>query len=207
MTSTAPALPAPGFDDPARDAQRAFRAVLDALARPATGVPLAGPARPPTALGPGLAALALTLLDTDCTVWLGGALADDAATTTWLDFHTGARRTADPAAAGFLITPPAALPPLEALEQGTDEAPHLSATVILDVRGCAGPDRFTASGPGVNGTAELPAPWATDGFASDWARNAARFPRGVDLLLADAAEVTGLPRSTRLSPLAPGQED
>lgn len=207
MTKTAPALPAPGFDDPPRDAQRAFRAVLDALARPGIAVPLTGPGRPPAALGPGLAAVALTLLDTDCTVWLGGPLAVDAETIAWLDFHTGARRVADPAEAGFLITGPAALPPLDTLELGTDEAPHLSATVILDVREGSGPDRYTASGPGVNGTVELAAPWAPPGFAAAWARNTAQFPRGADLLLTGAAEVTGLPRTTRLAPAGPGQED
>ena len=72
--TTASAFPAPGFADPTRDAQRAFRAVLDALAHPARSFPLAGPADPPAALGPGLAAVALTLLDEDCAVWLGGAL-------------------------------------------------------------------------------------------------------------------------------------
>ena len=74
---TAPALPAPGFTDPTRDAQRAFRAVLDALAHPTCPYPVAGPAEPPAALGRGLAAVALTLLDEDCAVWLGGALDRD----------------------------------------------------------------------------------------------------------------------------------
>ena len=132
---TAPALPAPGFADPTRDAQRAFRAVLDALAHPTRSYPVAWPAEPRAALGRALAAVALTLLDEDCDIWLGGALGRDAEVAAWLAFHTGARRVADPSEADFLVTAPDALPPLASLKLGTDEAPHLSATVVLDVRG------------------------------------------------------------------------
>jgi alpha-D-ribose 1-methylphosphonate 5-triphosphate synthase subunit PhnH len=179
--------------------------VLDALAHPTRPYPLAGPAEPPAALGPGLAAVALTLLDGDCSAWLGGALGSDGDTAAWLAFHTGVRRTEDPAAADFVIAGPETLPPLESLSLGTDEMPNLSATVVLDIRGCSGrparsaPDRFTAEGPGINGTATVTAPWAPPGFADSWRGNTRLFPRGVDLLLVDSGTVTGLPRTTRLS--------
>jgi alpha-D-ribose 1-methylphosphonate 5-triphosphate synthase subunit PhnH len=198
VTTAAGAFPAPGFTDPARDAQRAFRAVLDAIAHPTRSYPLAGPAEPPAALGRGLAAVALTLLDEDCAVWLGGALARGAEIAAWLAFHTGARRVDTAAAAGFVIAGPDVLPPLASLALGTDEAPHLSATVVLDVRGCAGPARFTARGPGIDGAVTLTAPWAPDGFADAWHRNTEVFPRGVDLLLVDEDTVTAVPRTTRL---------
>ncbi|MDT3443079.1 MULTISPECIES: phosphonate C-P lyase system protein PhnH [unclassified Pseudofrankia] len=201
-----PTLPAPGFADPTCDAQRAFRAVLDALAHPTRSYPLAGPAQAPTVLGQGLAAVALALLDEDCAVWLGGALGRDAETAAWLAFHTGARRADGPAAAGFVIAAPETLPPLASLALGTDEAPHLSATVVLDIRGCAGPARFTARGPGIDGVATLAAPWAPDGFADAWRRNAELFPRGVDLLLVGSGAVAALPRTTRLA-ADTGQED
>ena len=71
--------------------------------------------------------------------------------------------------------------------------------MVLDVRGCAGPARFTAQGPGIDGTATLAAPWASDGFADAWQRNTELFPRGVDLLLVDSGTVTALPRTTRLT--------
>ena len=196
--NTANAFPGPGFADPARDAQRAFRAVLDALSHPTRRYPLTGPAEPPAALGGGLAAIALALLDEDCSAWLGGPLGRDTEVASWLAFHTGVRH-ADSATAGFVIANPGTLPPLEALALGTDEAPHRSATVMLDIRGCAGLARFTAQGPGIADTAMLAAPWAPDGFADAWRRNTELFPRGVDLLLVDADSVTALPRTTRLS--------
>jgi alpha-D-ribose 1-methylphosphonate 5-triphosphate synthase subunit PhnH len=208
------AFHAPGFADPTRDAQRAFRAVLDAMAHPTRSFPLIGPADPPAALGRGLAAVSLTLLDEDCAVWLGGALAGDDEVAAWLAFHTGVLRVNAPAAAGFVIADPSTLPPLASLALGTDEAPHRSATVVLDIRGCArcpnaglpnaglpstGPTRFTARGPGIDGTAALAAPWAPDSFAGAWHRNTEIFPRGVDLLLVDSNTVTGLPRTTLLT--------
>jgi alpha-D-ribose 1-methylphosphonate 5-triphosphate synthase subunit PhnH len=176
--------------------------VLDALSHPTRRYPLAGPAGPPATLGRGLAAIALALLDEECTVWLGGALGRDAEVASWLAFHTGARR-ADSAAAGFVIADPSTLPPLESLALGTDEAPHLSATVVLDVRGCAGTSRFTARGPGIADTATLTAPWAPDGFAHAWRRNTGLFPRGVDLLLVGTDSVIAVPRATQLSPADP----
>jgi alpha-D-ribose 1-methylphosphonate 5-triphosphate synthase subunit PhnH len=206
MTAATGAFPAPGFADPARDAQQAFRAVLDALAHPARCYPLAGPAGRPAVLSHGLAAIALALLDEQCTVWLGGTLGRDAEVASWLAFHTGARR-ASAAAADFVVTGPGTLPPLASLAAGTDEAPHLSATVVLDTRGCGGPARFTARGPGIDGAATLTAPWAPAGFAGAWRRNTELFPRGVDLLLAGEDTVAAVPRTTRLTAAGPHQED
>jgi alpha-D-ribose 1-methylphosphonate 5-triphosphate synthase subunit PhnH len=209
------AFPVPGFADPARGAQRAFRAVLDALSHPTRRYPLTGPAEPPGGLGRGLAAVALTLLDEQCAIWLGGALGRDAEVGSWLAFHTGAHRVGS-AQAGFVFASPGTLPPLASLALGSDEAPHLSATVVLDIRGCAGTGRFAACGPGIDGTATLDAPWAPDGFAGEWRRNTRLFPRGVDLVLVDEDTVTALPRTTQLTPLpettgpeapAPEQED
>jgi alpha-D-ribose 1-methylphosphonate 5-triphosphate synthase subunit PhnH len=206
VAGQAPAIPNPGFADPTREAQSAFRAILDALAHPTRSYPLAGPATPPAAFGPGLGAVALTVLDEDCTVWLGGALAEDAELAAWLDFHTGARRVAEPASADFAFAAPGELPAFGAFRLGTDEAPHLSTTLVIDVRGivCASPaevHHFIARGPGIDGEAELDAPWADriDDFSGQWKRNAGLFPRGVDLLLVGEDEVTALPRTTRLA--------
>ncbi|MGN6127363.1 MAG: phosphonate C-P lyase system protein PhnH [Humibacter sp.] len=222
---TSAAIPSPGFADPTRDAQSAFRALLDALAHPTRDYPLAGPAEPPAGLGRGLAAVALTVLDEDSTVWLG-ALAEDQEVVAWLDFHTGSRRVADVAEADFAFATPATAPTLSALRLGTDEAPHLSTTLVLDVRpGVAGAQitegaaddapRFVAEGPGINGRAELIAPWVAawragrdrvaaqdaDGseFLAEWRANGALFPRGADVLIVGEDSVSALPRTTRLA--------
>jgi alpha-D-ribose 1-methylphosphonate 5-triphosphate synthase subunit PhnH len=209
-TAAQPAtIPAPSFADPTRESQAVFRAILDALAHPTRSYSLAGPATAPALLGPALGAVALTVLDEDSTVWLGGALANSAEVAGWLDFHTGARRVTDAAAADFAFVTPDALPALAALRLGTDETPHLSTTAVLDVRGieCESSreaHHFTASGPGIETTAELDAPWAERiaDFPAQWRANGAAFPRGVDLLLVDDEAVSALPRTTRLAPVA-----
>ncbi|GAA4163655.1 phosphonate C-P lyase system protein PhnH [Gryllotalpicola daejeonensis] len=216
LADSGAAIPNPGFADPTREAQAAFRALLDALAHPTRSYPLAGPAQPPAAFGPGLGAVALTVLDEDSSVWLSTPLAADAETVAWLAFHTGARVVDEPALADFAFARPAELPKLDAFRLGTDEAPHLSATLVLDVAGIThdGAARFTATGPGVNGSVEFDAPWATgiEGFGEQWAANAALFPRGVDLLLVEEGALSALPRTTRLAqasatPLANAKEN
>jgi alpha-D-ribose 1-methylphosphonate 5-triphosphate synthase subunit PhnH len=202
-------IPNPGFADPTRESQTAFRAIMDALAHPTRSYPLAGPAQPPAALGRGLGAVALTLLDEDVAVWLGGPLADDAEVAAWLDFHTGARRVDSAAEADFVFVTPGEAPALDTLRLGTDEAPHLTATVVLDVRGiaCGSPreaHHFIASGPGIDGSAELDVPWTEHlaEFVGQWRVNGAGFPRGVDLLLVTEDEVSALPRTTKLAPVS-----
>lgn len=204
-------IPSPGFADPTRESQAVFRAVLDALAHPTRDYALAGPAQPPAALGRGLGAVALTVLDEDVSVWLGGALRSDAEAIAWLGFHTGATLVDDPASADFAFATPDALPALDAFGLGTDEAPHLSTTVVLDVRGveCTSArevHHFTATGPGINVEAELDAPWSDSigAFAAQWRANGRLFPRGVDLLIVAEDSVSALPRTTQLAGLAAG---
>ncbi|BDZ51423.1 carbon-phosphorus lyase [Frondihabitans sucicola] len=193
------AIPAAGFADPTRDAQRAFRAVLDALSHPSLAYHVGGAPEAPELLGSGLGAVALTLLDEESSVWLGGPVGDDEAVSSWLSFHTGARRVAEIAAADFVLTPFSDMPDLATLALGTEEAPHRSATVLVDVRGASGPARFLAEGPGIDGRVEFDAPWADGSFADRWSENNRLFPRGVDLVLVDATTVSALPRTTRLS--------
>lgn len=205
MSTTTP-IPAPGFDDPTRGAQRVFRAVLDALAHPGRRYPLAVPPAPPTAFGPGLAAVALTLFDEECSVWIAGAAGDDPELAAWLAFHTGVSRATHPADADFVVVTRASRPALAVLAQGTDVDPHRSATLVLDVRELDGQLPLTASGPGIDGSVDVDAPWADAAFLDEWRQNGARFPRGVDLLLVEADHVAAFPRTTRLTASDTAQE-
>ncbi|MBI0377013.1 phosphonate C-P lyase system protein PhnH [Streptomyces albiflaviniger] len=207
MNTPSATAPTPGFADPTSGAQRVFRAVLDALAHPGRSYRIAGPAQAPEALGPGLAAVALTLLDEDVSVWLHRTPADNPDVTSYLAFHTGARVTNEHGAANFVLATPDTLPALDALALGTDDAPHQSATIVLDARTPGAGARFTATGPGIDGRVEIGAPWAPEGFLAAWTRNGALFPRGVDLLAVSDDSIVALPRTTRLRAVSDqGQE-
>ncbi|AQW56343.1 phosphonate C-P lyase system protein PhnH [Streptomyces violaceusniger] len=207
MNTTSTTVPTPGFADPPVEGQRVFRAILDAFAHPRRSYRIAGPTQAPEALGTGLAAVALTLLDEDVSVWLHRTLAEDPDVTSYLAFHTGARVTNGHGSANFVLATPDTLPALDELALGTDDAPHQSATIVLDARTPGVGARFTATGPGIDGQAEIEAPWAHEGFLAAWTRNGALFPRGVDLLVASDDRVLALPRTTRLRAVSnQGQE-
>ncbi|MCR5977359.1 phosphonate C-P lyase system protein PhnH [Gordonia jinghuaiqii] len=207
MTTTRPttpyetAAPAPGFDDPTREAQSAFRAVLDALSHPGRRFPITGASAAPQPLGPELGALALTLLDDDCTAWLAPELSATPAVVTWLTFHTGVRVIDSPAEAQFLLSTDAeSLPRLDSLAVGTDEAPHLSATVLLALPAGGSSTRFVGRGPGIETSQIIEVPSALSDFATLWNHNTTLFPRGIDIVFAAGDTVAGLPRTTRLDP-------
>lgn len=183
----------PGFADPVLDAQAAFRAVMDAMARPGRITAAALP-EPPAGLGPAMAAVALALCDADTPLWTDA----DAEARAWLAFHTGAPFVQDPAEAAFLLatrTPP----PLAALAAGSDEAPQDGATLVVEVAGLAPGTGWQLSGPGIAGAHRLRVAGLPDDFAAQWAANAARFPCGVDAILCAGGALAALPRTLRLA--------
>lgn len=166
--------------------QACYRALLQAMARPATVHALDADERPAWLL------VAATLLDGAVTMADPDHLLDGDD----LTFLQSAARPEDEA--GYIIAdgsrPPRFTPTLGTLDQ-----PHLGATVLVVVARIGnGPLTFEAEGPGIaqrHGLAllGLDPHWIT--LRNQWT---ARFPLGVDLLLADDARVTALPRTTRI---------
>lgn len=202
-----------GFADPVADAQRVFRAVLEALSRPTLPQEVSSRVVPPAPLSPMIGALVLTLCDEQTPIWLDATLRDADDVGSWVRFHTGASIVDDPSDAMFcVVTRASSLPPFDALRQGTDEEPHLSSTVIIDAAGASAAGPFVATGPGVREDvvwdgAGLPASRPErSAFLAAWAENSSSHPRGVDLILAGNDVVRGLPRTTSLT-LASHHED
>ncbi|ALK09066.1 phosphonate C-P lyase system protein PhnH [Blastochloris viridis] len=189
---------ASGFAEPVFDAQRAFRAVMAAFARPGFGHAVPADLAPPPPMTPALATVALTLLDHDTPVWLDPPLAAAPDVAAFLRFHAGAPIVCDPAAAAFaLIADPVAMPPFAAFAQGSDVYPDRSATLVLQVACFAGAT-LALAGPGIKDTARFAASPLPADFAQRIKANRAAFPRGVDVVLCTATEVAALPRSVRL---------
>lgn len=87
----------PGFHSPVHDAQRVFRAVLDALARPLMPQRLDVVLDPPAPLSREVGAIALALGDEQTPIWLDSALTHSPDVAGWIRFHTGAPIVEDPA--------------------------------------------------------------------------------------------------------------
>ena len=184
----------PGFADPERAAQRVFRVVLDAMARPGSIGRVAGPPALPPGLRPAAAAILLTLADADTPVWTD---AGDAATA-WLAFHTGCACVTEPDGA-FFAHAHRAPPPLPLLRQGSAAAPQLSATLILEVASLRAGGGWRLAGPGIDGEARLAVDGLPARFLAELAENAARYPSGVDVLLCAGDRIAALPRTTRVA--------
>ena len=178
-----------GFVDPAVEAARAFRTILDAMARPGRIVRLAG-ATAPAPAAPAMATVLLALADPTTPVHLAGAH-DTPDLRRWLAFHTGApvgpRRGATFAAGDW-----GALLPLSDYDPGLPEYPDRSATLIVEVPHLA-PQGARLTGPGIETESYLSLP---DAEPLRW--NAARFPLGLDLLFTCGDRLAALPRTTRI---------
>jgi len=181
-----------GFADPVADAQRCFRAVLDAMARPGRIHTVRGVA-PPAPLPASAAAVLLTLVDHETPLWLDPDLA---AARTWIAFHCGAPFTADASRACVALT--RGLPDLTRFHPGTHEEPETSATLIVTVAALGTGAAFRLSGPGLRKPEMLRIDGLPADFVQVWRRNHGQFPRGVDLVLCAGDRLAALPRSVAI---------
>ena len=189
-----------GFGDPVLEAQRVFRALMDAMAKPGTVVANLPLARPPAPLSPEAGAVALALCDADTPIWLDPVLRREEAVAGWLGFQTGAPIVREPDEAHFaFVADPADLPAFENFGQGSQEYPDRSATLVLQAATLSGGEPLRLEGPGIEKERTIaPRPLPRD-FIEQWRQNGARFPRGVDMILVSREGIAALPRTTRIS--------
>ena len=182
----------PGFTDPVRDAQSAFRALLSAMAVPGSlheaGTGLASP----SPLAQATAAALLTMVDGESPLFLDPAAESARA---WIAFHCGAAFT-DPARARFAVA--LSCPDLSTLPAGTDEGPEESCTLFLQISQLGTGTPFRLTGPGLREPTLLRADGLPENFAARWAANHALFPRGIDIVLCAGTTLAALPRSVKL---------
>lgn len=185
----------PGFRDSIHDAQRTFRALLDANARPGIAYPINAQMNVPLGLSPACAAACLTLLDLDVVLWLQPSIA--AEVRAWLLFHTGCRFTQYPEAADFaLIADLAALPELSIFNTGTAETPEASTTLLIQVESFATGHPVILTGPGILAQRAI-APTLPHHFWDFWGENHQVYPHGFDVFLFTNNAVIGLPRTAK----------
>lgn len=178
-----------GFANAPVEAARAFRAAMQAMARPGTIHEVAG-AEPPAPLSRAAGVLILTLCDPETGVHLAGAH-DCAEVRDWITFHAGAPLVGAEAC-DFALGTWDALQPLDRFRIGTAQYPDRSATLIVeqpDLRA----EGATLTGPGIRDKARLSLP-----EVAAFRANSARFPLGWDAYFCAANRLAALPRSTQM---------
>ena len=189
-------MPQAAFPAPVLASQAAFRALMEALARPGTVKPLPPAAAAPSPLTATAAAVALTMLDYETPVWLDAPLAQRPQVADWVRLHTGARVTSDPREAAFaFIADPVHAPAFDGFSLGTPEYPDRSATLVLQVEDFGSGQRLLLAGPGIADVRSFSARPLPPDFQNRIAANRALFPRGVDMILVSPDAVAALPRS------------
>lgn len=178
-----------GFADAPVDSAQAFRAILDAMARPGTIHRVEG-AAPPAPLSPAAGVALLTLADPTTPLHLAGA-ADCEAVRGWVAFHIGAPLvTAEDA--DFALGTWDDMHSASRFRIGQPDYPDRSTTLIVEM------DRLDAdgprlTGPGIRDTTRLSLP-ETAAFRA----NRALFPMGWDCIFTCGDRLAALPRSTRV---------
>jgi alpha-D-ribose 1-methylphosphonate 5-triphosphate synthase subunit PhnH len=178
-----------GFADGPVDSARAFRAILEVMARPGTIRTVEG-ARPPAPLSVAAGVALLTLVDGTTPLHLAGP-ADCPAVRDWVAFHLGAPLVAAEEAA-FALGPWAALQPVTRFRVGEPAYPDRSATLIVET------DRLTNHGPALTGPGIETASWLSLPETAAFRANRALFPLGFDTILTFGNKIAALPRSTRV---------
>jgi alpha-D-ribose 1-methylphosphonate 5-triphosphate synthase subunit PhnH len=178
-----------GFADGPVQSARAFREILEAMARPGTIRRVQGAAPPaPLSLAAGVALLVLA--DPTTPLHLAGA-ADTPALRAWVAFHIGAPLVAAEAA-DFALGTWDDLQPVSRFRIGQPDYPDRSATLIVEV------DRLTNHGPAITGPGIALATWLSLPETAAFRANRALFPLGFDCLFTCGDRLAGLPRSTRV---------
>ena len=187
-----------GFAEPVYAAQAAFRAVMDAMARPGSIHRLEAAASPPLPMNAAAGAIALTLCDHDTPVYLSKSLVE-AGLPGWLAFQTGALVTEDRDEAMFaFLDLDSPLPPLSTFASGTQEYPDRSTTIVFELPALDGGEEYLLSGPGIDGTASMAPRGLPASFEDMWRANHALYPRGVDLVLVAGQDMLCLPRTVNI---------
>lgn len=194
-------LPA-GFSNPVIAAQATFRAVTDAMARPGTIQSIDATSGVPDGLMSGTAAVALTLFDHDTTIYLDDALAGTPGLVRWLTFHIGAPLTSNAASSDFaILSHQQATALLDPFAFGSDEDPHRSTTLIVQVESVTRGRGYRLQGPGIKGKATLHVSGGPADLFDQLSANAALFPRGLDVVLVADRLIVAVPRTTRITAL------
>ena len=178
-----------GFQNASHQSARAFRALMNVLARPGQIEELTG-GQAPAPVSEAAATLLLTLADKDTPIYLAAGW-DLPEVRDWITFHTGAP-FGGPEEAAFALGDWASLQPVTRFAIGTSEYPDRSTTMIVEMPQLSA-QGAALRGPGIKDVAHLSLP-----EEAAFKANARLFPLGLDFYFTAGAQVAALPRTTQV---------
>ncbi|QOZ33239.1 phosphonate C-P lyase system protein PhnH [Bradyrhizobium sp. CCBAU 53421] len=187
-----------GFKDPVFDSQAVFRTILSCQGYPGRTFSLDRTVDGPRPFSVATAAVCLTLLDFETTLWLdkqgrGDDIID------WLSFHCCAPLTKDHRKTQYaIVVDPSTMPSICEFSPGEVESPEFGATLIVQVPSFADGPRTQWSGPGIRETVQPRIAGLPGQFWADWEKNREIYPRGVDVFFTSGSSIVGLPRSVHV---------
>ncbi|MEO1730523.1 MAG: phosphonate C-P lyase system protein PhnH [Pseudomonadota bacterium] len=183
----------PGFENPAIDAQRVFRAVMEGWARPGQLVDVSGFGASTVGIDHASAAVALTLVDADTPTYLAPS-AERAAP--WLRFHCGCPILEASEKASFVFGSAKELTDLSRFAHGSAMEPELGARVIAAVDSLESGDAYLLTGPGVDAEQRISISGLPDALLEARTKLRRHFPAGVDFVFVAGSRLVCLPRTT-----------
>jgi alpha-D-ribose 1-methylphosphonate 5-triphosphate synthase subunit PhnH len=189
--------------DPVHEAQRHFRQILNATARPGTLEQLRDETLNPVGLHGASALVAFTLLNGDVRFYVDEAALD---CSSYLLINTSSQPCGCEEADYLFFKGSADFSRLRTARVGTLEYPEQGATVIVDVQQLHHTHtpqaaQLLLSGPGVDGECTLFVTGLQDDFFQHRAACNQEYPLGIDVILTDVqGHLVSIPRTTRVVP-------
>jgi alpha-D-ribose 1-methylphosphonate 5-triphosphate synthase subunit PhnH len=180
-----------GFSNREIDAAYAFRALMNAMAKPGTVAAITG-ASAPAPLSAAASTALLTLCDADTPIYLAGEF-DNQAIKDWIAFHIGAPISTRESAQ-FAVGRLKDLLPIDGFPVGTAEYPDRSTTLIVEMDELS-EKGSVLSGPGIKDTTCFGLPGDVALFQS----NSTMFPLGLDFMFTSGSKIAALPRTTKVA--------
>jgi alpha-D-ribose 1-methylphosphonate 5-triphosphate synthase subunit PhnH len=190
---------ASGLNDYVHDSQRTFRSVLEALSLPGrilrSGLIVEG-----IPIGAAMSHILLTLADSDTKIWWSPFCEESENCAQWLRFHTGAVNCASMESANFaVITQAETVPAFNFFSLGSDESPHTSCTLLIELSCFESGPMVEWRGPGIANHLPIRLGGLPHDFWLNWQKNHVSFPKGIDVIFTCGEYLIGLPRTTRVS--------
>ncbi|NEQ20835.1 MAG: phosphonate C-P lyase system protein PhnH [Microcoleus sp. SIO2G3] len=94
------------------------------------------------------------------------------------------------------------MPSLSVFNQGTDEEPEASTTLLVQVENFETGHSVQLTGPGIQSERVLTVKGLSSTFWEELTKNAQTYPLGIDVFLFTTNTLVGLPRTTKVIDLS-----